>query len=470
MRVLLINPPSPERLGAPLLGFQYVSAALLRHGCELRVIDAAAIHFDRDADWIVDQAREFEPQVIGLALFTRWVWHAYQLVQRLRDVPALLVAGGAHTTVCPDETLSQGFDAALTGEAENSMVALISALETERSLADVPGIHLRLPDGQVVRGPPSGFVEDLDDLAPPHTAQHLFVSRWYDRSGRQTVPGGILTSRGCPARCTFCANYVTGRKFRYRSAACVVDELNTYHALTGATFFPFWDDALTAKIARLKPFCETIEREIRFPLRFSAITRANMVTPELLRTMKRAGLVHVNFGVESGDDDILRAIRKGIGTDDVVRALEWAKAEGLATACNFMLGFPEDTPATLERTARFIERIAPLVDSFSTLGVVVPFPGTPIYDEHHASHGFTRWWLDRAYSGYSSFPPIEDVHRFNRFYIDDANLELDFFRYDPPTRAMIRECLRIKGEHNLRRMGMLRDPVFAPEPAATPLP
>jgi radical SAM superfamily enzyme YgiQ (UPF0313 family) len=75
-----------------------------------------------------------------------------------------------------------------------------------------------------------------------------------------------------------------------------------------------------------------------------------MVRPQLLTTMKRAGLVHVNFGVESGDDDILKAIRKGITTDQVVRALEWAKEAGLMTACNFMLGFPEDTPYTLERT------------------------------------------------------------------------------------------------------------------------
>jgi radical SAM superfamily enzyme YgiQ (UPF0313 family) len=248
-----------------------------------------------------------------------------------------------------------------------------------------------------------------------------------------------------------------------RSADGVVDELHALHAQGGSSFYPFWDDALTAKMPRLNALCEAFERDLRFPLQFSAITRATIVTPALLRTMKRAGLVHVNFGVESGDDEILRVIKKGITTDHVLRALEWAKAEGLQTACNFMLGFPEDTPATLERTRRFMERIAPLVDSFSTMGVAVPFPGTPLYDDHHARHGFTRWWLDAACAHYVALPPVEDRDRFHRQYIDDANLELDFFRYDEATRTMIRECLRYKGEHNLRAMGLLRDPVFEPQ-------
>jgi radical SAM superfamily enzyme YgiQ (UPF0313 family) len=171
--------------------------------------------------------------------------------------------------------------------------------------------------------------------------------------------------------------------------------------------------------------------------------------------MRRAGLIHVNFGVESGDDEILRAIKKGLRTDQVVRALEWAKEEGLATACNFMLGFPQETPVELERTLRFMERIAPLVDAFSTMGVVVPFPGTPIYENYHMAHGFTNWWLRADYSRYSPSPPADDSERYYRYYIDDANLELDFFNYDDDTRQWIRECLRFKAEHNLMRMGVL---------------
>ena len=151
--------------------------------------------------------------------------------------------------------------------------------------------------------------------------------------------------------------------------------------------------------------------------------------------------------------DRIKLLRKG--TDHVVRALEWAKEEGLATACNFMLGFPQETPAQLERTLRFMERIAPMVDAFSTMGVVVPFPGTPIYEEFRREYGFTEWWLRPECGRFVAPPPIEDADRFYRYYVDDFNLDLDFFRYTPAMRQLIRECLRFKAEHNLERMGLL---------------
>jgi len=207
--------------------------------------------------------------------------------------------------------------------------------------------------------------------------------------------------------------------------------------------------------------------DVEFPLKWSAITRANMVTPELLSLMRQAGCVSANFGVESGDDEVLRAIKKGVKTDHVVRAIEWARNEGLMVVCNFMLGFPEESPAALENTLRFMQRIAPMVDFFSTLGVVVPFPGTPLYDDNHRRYGFSEWWLKPEYSAFPA-PPRNELDRTYRRYIDDANLELDFFRYSEEMKHLIGECLRFKGEHNLRKMGLLPDPVHQPWAAATP--
>ncbi|MBL8173966.1 MAG: B12-binding domain-containing radical SAM protein [Bryobacterales bacterium] len=450
MKVLLLNPPSPERLASPLLGMQYVTSSLLAQGCEVKVIDAAARSFPHPAEWIAQEARDFAPQVIGVGLFTRWVHHAYRLVEQLQG-DWLLVAGGPHTTVRAEETLRLGFDVALTGEAEQSMRRLIRWRDGRDDIGSIPGVVFRRHDGGVGYGPPAEFTDDLDALPPPHAAQHLFDAQWYGDNAAP-VPGGVLTSRGCPARCTFCANHVTGRRFRHRSAQNVVAELNTWNRLSGLTHFPFWDDAFTAEPARIEELCQALENGLQFPLTFGVITRANMITPRLLRIMRRTGLIHVNFGVESGDDAVLRAIRKGVRTEQVVGALEWAKEAGLLTACNFMLGFPQETEAELDRTLRFMERIAPLVDAFSTMGVVVPFPGTPLYDDYHFQYGFTDWWLKPGYSRYTAPPRLEDTDRYYRYYIDDANLDLDFFRYTNPVKAMIRECLRYKAEHNLRRM------------------
>ena len=141
-RVLLINPPSPEQLGAPLLGLQYVTAALLERGCEVRVIDAGARYFDHDHGWIVAEADSFRPDMIGFGLFTRWVWHAYQLADAFRGCDALLVAGGAHTTVRPDEVIEHGFDVAVIGEAERTIVGIVDHLaHTQPMQEETPAPH-----------------------------------------------------------------------------------------------------------------------------------------------------------------------------------------------------------------------------------------------------------------------------------------------------------------------------------------
>jgi len=461
VRVLLVNPPSPERLGSPLLGQQYVAAALLAGGCDVRVVDLAARRVAPEVWPLVAEVEQFQPDIIGFGLFTRWVWHAYAAVARLRgeldgkDRP-LFVGGGAHATVRPREVLEHGFDVAVVGEAEDTIVEVARAVTAGGEIDGIGGTWVRRPDGAHVEVAQRPWRKDLDGLAQPVTAQHLWDARWYDDRASEVAPGGLLTSRGCPARCNFCANYVTGRVFRHRGADDVVHELEAWHARTGATFFPFWDDALTADLGRLAAMCETFERRLSFPLQWSAITRASMVKPALLAAMRRAGCVHVNFGVESGDDAVLAAIGKGIRTEHVVRALEWSKAEGLQTACNFMLGFPEESVSALERTLRFMQRIAPLVDTFSTLGVVVPFPGTPIYEDWHDTFGFGDWWLREEYARFEPLPDFDDMELFRSRYMDDANLALDFFRYSKEHRALIEACLRFKGEHNLTKMGLHR--------------
>jgi len=451
-RVLLINPPSPERLGGPLLGFQYVAAALVAHGCEVRVMDAAANSFSPDLDSIVAEAGSFDPHMVGFSLFTRWVRHAYQLVDRLRGRFPLLVAGGAHATACPGEVLSRGFDVAVLGEAERAITELADHLDETVQLESIAGIRYSDAAGNVCGSTGASHLPDLDSLSFPHRARHLFSSNWYGSSEWPPISNGIVSSRGCPARCTFCANYATGRDFRFRSAANVVAEMKESWSISGATFFPFWDDALTADPARLMTLCSALEQELPFAPQWSATTRVTMVQPALLSAMKRAGLVQLNVGVESGDDGMLRAIRKGIRTDDVIRALEMAKSAGLRTSCNFMFGFPDETPQALERTLGFMERISPLVDFFSPAGVLIPMPGTEVYERHHARFGFTEWWLKEEYSRCRARPDPADFQEFCRTYAGDPALDLDFFRYSEDVRTVIRACLEFKAAHNLRRM------------------
>ena len=233
MRVVLLTAPSPEPLSGPLLGLQSVAAALLRRGHEVAVLDPAAAHFGHDADWIESEVERLAPDVVGMGLYTRWAWHGYRLAERLAGRGRLLVAGGPHATARPAEPLRFGFD----------------TVGGRRRGGGIPGIVESYGRGErpprVVAAP---AIAELDALPFPHLAARLFDPAWYGSAEAGTA--GLMLSRGCPARCTFCANHVTGRKLRWRSPASVVAELNACHALTGARFIPFWDDAFTAHAVR----------------------------------------------------------------------------------------------------------------------------------------------------------------------------------------------------------------------------
>ncbi len=438
VKVVLLTAPSPEPLGGPLLGLQSVAAALLTRGHDVAALDPAAALFGHDLDWVASEVERLSPDVVGMGLYTRWAWHGYRLAERLAGRDWLLVAGGPHATAAPEEPLRFGFNTVVTGEGESAFADLLENLER----GEQPPCIVSAP-----------AIADLDLLPFPHLAAHLFDPAWYGAT--EAGAAGLMLSRGCPARCTFCANHVTGRRLRRRSPASAVAELNACHALTGARFIPFWDDAFTAHAGRTLALCAALEHDLGFDLQFSAVTRATMVNPKVLAAMRRAGCVQITFGVESGDLGTLRAIRKGISPAAVVRALNWAKEAGLRTACTFMFGFPGETPRQLENTLRFMERIAPLADAFGANGVVVPLPGTPLYDQFHAAYGFTSWWLREELNSYQPFPPLTDFPAFYRRYTHDPHLDIDFFHYSTEMRTMIAACLKFKGEHNLRRMGLL---------------
>ncbi len=459
-RVLLIMPRLPQRLGAPYLGQQAIAAALLARGHEVRCLDLAASRLELDDRGAVAFAEAFAPDVMGLTLFTNNAARGYALARQLRPVARWIVAGGPHPTVCPGEPLAHGIDVSVAGEGELVLPAIVDGLMSGRPLPSLPGVSTRDDAGTCAEA-----IADLDGLAWPLHAYGCYDPSWYSADGRTVVPGGLCTSRGCPARCTFCANYVTGRAYRFRSAASVVAEMRALHDQYGVMHFPFWDDAFTALRPRQNALCDAILAEPSLKnATWTCITPGNMVKPFDLERMRKAGCVAVNFGIESGDLDILRVIQKGQRPEHVRAAVQAAKQAGMTTVVNIMFGFPEEGPDSLQRTMDLMADLAPWVDYYNNRGVLVPFPGTTIYDRWHAHYGFTGWWLDVARVPEEPNPFTQPQDEVQRLLEIDPTLDQDFFRYSDAVRDLIAAGVRWKARHNQATIARMIASYTSPAP------
>jgi anaerobic magnesium-protoporphyrin IX monomethyl ester cyclase len=454
-RVFLVNPPSPEPVRTPLLSFCHLAASLRAAGHDVALLDASAPNAPHDHDEIYLRVASFVPDLVGLHLKTLHVQPAYALADALAGFT--LVAGGPHATIVPDEPLARGFAYAIRGEGEDTLVELADAIDAMRcranrrafrSLADIAGLswHDR---GMVRHNPTRPFNTDLDRLAPPLSALDLFDARWYaPLPGTVLAPAGILSSRGCPAACTFCSNDVTGRKFRYRSARSVADEVALLRERHGMVGFSFFDDSFAVGKRRVRELCDAIAA-IGSPVWWTCTAHPAHLDRDVLADMKRAGCSGIDIGMESADPDMLVRIGKGVTVERVLEVLAWCKELAIHTVLNLMFGWPDETDAELDATIGFLDRAAPLAGGFNARGVVVPYPGTQIYEHNHERFGFTGWWLREPPLEYPVFPTSWDEREIRRAYASDPALDRNFFHHPPARLARIRDALALKADVTL---------------------
>ncbi|HEX9260972.1 MAG TPA: radical SAM protein, partial [Candidatus Bathyarchaeia archaeon] len=189
----------------------------------------------------------------------------------------------------------------------------------------------------------------------------------------------LATSRGCVYWCEFCTTVrMHGRKYRIRSPKNVVDELEFLHKTYNVINFTFCDDAFTVDQSRTEELCKDIlKRDLK--IKWNCGTRVDMLTKELLVKMKEAGCISVWFGVESGSQQVLDAMKKGITPELTMRVFSWVREVGLKPVPNVILGFPGETKESAWKTIKFVEKISP--DDVGFYNVATPFPGTPMYDQ-----------------------------------------------------------------------------------------
>jgi radical SAM superfamily enzyme YgiQ (UPF0313 family) len=461
-RLFLINPPTDETVRSPLLSFLYLAAALRRAGHEISLLDSSAPFAPKQHAEIVERALAFGPDLIGIHCKTLYAQDAYALARSFEPQRIPLVCGGPHPTVAPLEPLSQGFQFSVRGEGEETLTELCDAIDGKGSLADVRSLAWRGPTGAVELNPSRGFLLDLDALASPLDGLDLFDPAWY---GAKTLvpPSGLLASRGCPAACTFCSNNVTGRRFRYRSAAAIAQEILELRKRTDFIAFSFFDDSFAVGRRRMNELCDALQG---LSVQWTCTAHPAHLDSGILARMKQAGCAGVDIGMESGDPDMLLRIGKGVTVERVLEVLGWSQELGLHCMLNLMFGWPEETLEELRTTVDFIDRAAPLAAAFNARGVLVPYPGTQIYQENHARYGFTEWWLREPPLRYRPFPSSWDRAEVKRAYADDVALERNYFRHSPEHVELMREGLRRKADATYRKISAPAAPGWEPRQPA----
>ncbi len=384
LRVSLVYPPYgvtynepgirvvKENYGVfPSLSLLYVAGVLEACNVTVQMVDANAEGLDLATT--IEQVKAFRPDMVGYTLTTYLFHQTLDWVRPIREatgVPSLV--GGIHLGLFPHESFAQDcLDYGVTGEAEMSLPGLLRAYVDRTEPSDVPGVVYRRDD-EVVVTPPAPLLSEVDEAPLP--ARHLidnsiyfsFISRL-----RNFTP--LMTSRGCPFRCIFCEQ--GGLRFRPRSPVAVVDEIE--HAMRdhGVREFDFFDSAFTINKPRVHAICEEIQRR-GLDFIWAARSRVDTVDAPLLRAMRDAGCDRIYYGLESGNREILRTLRKAADLDQMVETVAMTRKVGIETFGYFMIGSPGETEATVRQTMRLSLK---LDLDYAQYSKVTPMPGTELY-------------------------------------------------------------------------------------------
>ncbi len=378
MKILLVNPAPTGTLKAtgvlfPPLGLLYIAAHAEKEGHQVAVRDLAVRRKKEDIDF-----KKYD--VVGISTDTTRHRQALQLAGRAKASGCTVVMGGPHPGYVDEEILStRRVDFIVRGEGEVTFSALVAALEKKNGQFDsIQGISFR-SNGGLVRTAPRPFIENIDSLPLP--ARHLINMDDYRRTkfgGRDITP--LITSRGCPYQCAFCASsHFFGKKVRTRSVASVLNELEEIYHRYHFNAVAFVDDTFNLFPKRVIEICHGII-EKKLDLWWWCLSRIDLLlrNEEMVKEMVRAGAKSVFIGVESSSPRTLKELRKGIEVEETVQTVEMLKRNGLEIHASYILGGLHDTVEMIHKTIRFAKRLDTNVAQFS---ILTPYPGTAVYEE-----------------------------------------------------------------------------------------
>jgi len=346
---------------SPPLGILYIAAMLETGGYTVAVTDGNIGTVSCDS--ILETAKQFQPDIIGISVTTIAYFRTTELVQELRrqHPRAFIVVGGPDISARLDiyrQAVGEGlFDGVVVGEGEQAMLELAQALEKGQPLEGILGLIYH-HDGASYENPPRPFLDDLDSLPLParHLLPDISIYRPHLFTFRRRPWTSMITSRGCPYQCIFCDRSVFGNRYRARSAQDIFNEIKLLYEKHNIREISIEDDTFTIDVARVDKLCDLL-LEAKLDLIWGCCARANTLSRELIFKLKKAGCWIIHLGIESGNQEILKTIRKGITTNMVQQVVSWASEAGLMVRGFLMLGLPGETKASMRQTIEFAKSL-----------------------------------------------------------------------------------------------------------------
>ena len=371
-----INTRLPESLNIrqgvlPPLGIAYIASLLKENGYDVKILDAIASNLTKSETSAA--MNDFRPDIVGITAMTSSFKGSLEACQLAHENGAIVVIGGPHLAAYPKETLSYKYiDFGIIGEGEYPMLELIRALEDKKSPDDIKGLVYRRGNEVFINEP--FIAADIDKL--PFPARELLPNEKYSSIIGLHPVTSMITTRGCPYQCAFCAKQPSDQRYRTRGAPQIVDEMEEVVKNYGVREIMFYDDTMTTHRRHIESLCnEIINRGLN--INWETPGRVNEVDKNLLALMKKAGCLRIRYGVESGDSRILESMNKGITLTMAKEAFRLTQEAGIQTFAYFMVGYLYDTPQSIENTLNFAKILAPDLVMFT---LTVPAPKTPLYD------------------------------------------------------------------------------------------
>lgn len=445
----------------PPLGLAYIASALLekKPGIDIQIVDALAANLSEDS--LMEAISRFSPDVIGITVLTQQVEMALSISQKikLQNLCNFIVLGGPHVHFEHEKIIENDFvDVCVRGEGEITFFEIIESLQQKIPLTNVKGITYRDNNGRKIINESRPFITDLDKI--PFPARELLNNSLYNAPislGGQKSFGSILATRGCPFKCHFCSlSKMWESRQRRRSVENVLDEIEKLYRNHQITEFSFVDDLLVANIEWAIKLCEGIcERGLNKKITWECCGRIKLMTPELLKAMKKAGCVDVMYGIEFGTQRMLDFVNKRITLEDIRRTVRMTNKVGIPIKGLFMMGYPTETKETLQDTINFAKS---LKMDFFTVSLVAPYPGTNLYKYCVEKNLLvTSDWIDLMQIRHSAIKlehlSIEDVIEYINKFMRECMLRPSYmlhmlikhprkvFRYSPKLLKKVFENL-----------------------------